>query len=283
MNIKLTIQERLKDLRIERKMTLEQLSEATGLSRAALGKYEANDFKDISPFSIVTLAKFYGVSTDYLLGLTEQKNHPDTTLAELHLSDDAIDVFRNVNFNKRLLSEMLCHPDFQRMMLDAEIFVDRIADMRINDMNAVLEAVRQMLLANQTEGQDDLYIRTLELAQVREEEYFGHVVSEDLNRILRDIRDTHKTDRTTADQSSVAVEAQAQLQEVMSFEGSAEEKKARFFLANLGIDYDAITKEQFVTVIEVLKRSKHIKSSISQRGKTISHQKRSRKGKGKQT
>lgn len=267
MNIKLTIQERLKDLRIERKMTLEQLSEATGLSRAALGKYEADDFKDISPFSIATLAKIYGVSTDYLLGLTEQKNHSDTTLAELHLSDDAIDVLRNVNFNKRLLSEMLCHPDFQRMMLDAEIFVDRIADMRINDMNAVLDAVRQMLLAKQETGQDDLYLRTLELAQVQEEEYFGRVVAEDLNRILRDIREAHKADRTTADQSSVAVETQAQLQEVMSFEGSAEEKKARFFLANLGIDYDAITKEQFINLIEVLRLSKHMKNPISRRGK----------------
>lgn len=270
MNIKLTIQERLKDLRTERKMTLEQLSEATGLSRAALGKYEADDFKDISPFSIATLAKFYGVSTDYPLGLTEQKNHSDTTLAELHLSDDAIDVLRNVNFNKRLLSEMLCHPDFQRMMLDAEIFVDRIADMRINDMNAVLEAVRQMLLAKQ-ETKNDLYLRTLELAQVQEEEYFGYVVAEDLNRILHGIRDAHKADRTTADQTSVAVETQAQLQEIMSFEGSAEEKKARFFLANLGIDYDAITKEQFVTVIEVLRLSKHMNSPISQRGKTKQH------------
>lgn len=267
MNIKLTIQERLKDLRTERKMTLEQLSEATGLSRAALGKYEADDFKDISPFSITTLAKFYGVSTDYLLGLTEQKNHSDTTLAELHLSDDAIDVLKNANFNKRLLSEMLCHPDFQRMMLDAEIFVDQIADMRINDMNSVLEAVRQMLLAKQETKQDDLYLRTLELAQVQEEDYFGHVVAEDLNRILRDVKETHRVDQTTADQSSMVAETQAQLQEVMSFEGSTEEKKARFFLANLGIDYDAITKEQFVTVIEVLKLSKHMKSPMNRRGK----------------
>jgi len=31
-------------------------------------------------------------------------------------------------------------------MLDTEIYVDRIADMRVNDMNAVLEAVRQMAL-----------------------------------------------------------------------------------------------------------------------------------------
>lgn len=74
MNIKLTIPERLKDLRTERGFTLEQLSEATGISRAALGKYEADDFKDISPFSIAALAKFYGVSADYLMGLTEPKH-----------------------------------------------------------------------------------------------------------------------------------------------------------------------------------------------------------------
>ena len=56
MQMKLTIQERLKDLRVERGLTLEQLAEQTGLSKSALGKYEADDFKDISPFSIVTLA-----------------------------------------------------------------------------------------------------------------------------------------------------------------------------------------------------------------------------------
>jgi transcriptional regulator with XRE-family HTH domain len=44
-----------------------------GISSSTLGKYEADDFKDISPFSLKTLAKSYGVSTDYLLGLTEQK------------------------------------------------------------------------------------------------------------------------------------------------------------------------------------------------------------------
>ena len=94
MQIKLTIQERLKDLRVERGLTLEQLAEQTGLSKSALGKYEADDFKDISPFSIVTLAKFYGVSTDYLLGMTETKNHPDTELDALHLGDDAIEVLK---------------------------------------------------------------------------------------------------------------------------------------------------------------------------------------------
>ena len=190
MQPKLTVQERLKDLRVvDFDLTLEELAERTGLSRSALGKYESDEnAKDISPFAILTLAKFYGVSTDYLLGLTENKNHPNTELNALHLSDDAITVLTTGNFNHRLLSEMICHKDFQRMMLDAEIYVDRIADMRITNMNAAMEAVRQSVIKKKGNNEEDLYLRTLELAQVQEDEYFGHVVSKDLTSILHDIR-----------------------------------------------------------------------------------------------
>ena len=280
MQPKLTIQERLKDLRVERGLTLEQLSAETGISKSALGKYEADDFKDISPFSMVALAKFYGVSTDYLLGLTERKNHPSTELDALHLGDDAIEVLRTGKFNHRLLSELICHKDFQRFMLDAEIYVDRIADMRVNDMNAVLEAVRQMALMKNGGDENDLYLRTLEVAQIREDEYFGSLIADDLKGILRDIRNDHRPDTMTADESSLAAAVQGQLQDAMNFEGSSEEKKAKALLATLGIDYDAITMEQFVNLIEVLKLSKHLKTPISQRGKTtMTHGKGKRKRK----
>ena len=48
MQVKLTIGERLKDLRVERKLTLEQLSAEMGISKSALGKYESDNGKDIS-------------------------------------------------------------------------------------------------------------------------------------------------------------------------------------------------------------------------------------------
>ena len=282
MQPKLTIQERLKDLRVERGLTLEQLSAETSISKSALGKYEADDFKDISPFSMVALAKFYGVSTDYLLGLTEQKNHPNTELDALHLGDDAIEVLRTGKFNHRLLSELICHKDFQRFMLDTEIYVDRIADMRINDMNAVLEAVRQMALMKNGGDANDLYLRTLEVAQIREDEYFGSLIVDDLKVILRDIREQHRPDTMTADESALVATVQGQLQDAMNFEGSSEEKKARSFLVTLGIDYDKLSKEQFVTLIEILKLSKHMKSPMSQRGKArpqLQHGKGKRKHK----
>lgn len=46
----LTIQERLKDLRVERGLTLEQLAGETGLSKSALGSYESEDmWKGLHP------------------------------------------------------------------------------------------------------------------------------------------------------------------------------------------------------------------------------------------
>ena len=267
MQVKLTIGERLKDLRVERKLTLEQLAAEVGISKSALGKYESDNGKDISPYSILLLADYYGVSCDYLMGRTETKNHPNTALHELHLSDASIDVLRTGKFNHRLLSELICHKDFQRFMLDAEIYVDRIADMRVNDMNAVLEAVRQMALMKNGGEENDLHLRTLEVAQIREDEYFGSLIADDLKGILRDIRSEHRPDTMTADEISLAATMQDQLQDAMNFEGSSEEKQVRSFLATFGIDYDKLTKEQFVSLIEILKLSKYLKSPINQRGK----------------
>ena len=267
MQVKLTIGERLKDLRTAQKLTLEQLAAEVGISKSALSKYESDNGKDISPYSILVLADYYGVSCDYLMGRTETKNHPNTALHELHLSDASIDVLRTGKFNHRLLSELICHKDFQRFMLDAEIYVDRIADMRVNNMNAVLEAVRQMALMKNGGEENDLYLRTLEVAQIREDEYFGSLIADDLKGILRDIRNEHRPDTMTADETSLVATVQGQLQDAMNFEGSSEEKQIRALMATIGLDYDTLTKEEFVSIISGLKKSKYLKSPINQRGK----------------
>lgn len=61
------------DLRVERSLKLETLAEQTGLSKSALSKYESDDVTDLSIYAVTTLAEFYGVTTDYLLGVTENK------------------------------------------------------------------------------------------------------------------------------------------------------------------------------------------------------------------
>lgn len=204
MQVKLTIQERLKDLRCERKLTLEQLSEKVGVSKSALGNYESDNYKDMNPFAIARLAQFYGVSTDYLLGLTENKDREGGDIAELQLSDEALGKLRTGTFNHRLLSEMIVHDGFPRLMTDMEIVVDRIAEMRVQNMDIILEKARQEVIAKHNQDENDLHMRTIEQAlKLDEKSFFGHVVHEDVDAIMYDIREAHKTDSMTADEGSV--------------------------------------------------------------------------------
>lgn len=275
----LTIQERFEELRKDRGLTLEQLAEQTGLSKSALGGYEVNDEKDIGHHAVIKLAKFYGVTTDYLLGLSDIENHPNADLNDLHLGDSALKLLKSGKVNNRLLCEFIEHRDFQRFMIDLEIYVDRIANMRIHDINTMLNAERKALMEHRGLDDNDLYIRTLELAQADEDDYFAHTIFEDLRPIIRDIREAHRTDTTTADADteSPAEESLRQLEKALNYEGSTEEKQMRVLLAQLGIDYDTLTKDEFVTLIGILNKSRYVKSHTSRRGKTRVSQKRKRK------
>lgn len=53
-----TIQERLKDLRTERHLKLEDVAADTGISKSAPGSYENDDYKEINHGSLIALAKF---------------------------------------------------------------------------------------------------------------------------------------------------------------------------------------------------------------------------------
>ena len=205
---------------------------------------------------------------------SETKNHPNTALSELHLGDEMIDLLKSGALNNRLLGELVTHPGFQRFLTDVEIYVDRIADMRISDMNAILEAVRQKVTAERHPRENDLYMRTLELSQLSEDGFFSHVIHQDLDQIIQDIRETHKKDSTTADEITAAAEVQKQLDAAMHYEGSKPETKAKLFLAGMGIDYDALTMEEFTTLMNILNKSAHLKSPISQRGRKPGKKKR---------
>ena len=268
MYTKLTIPERLKDLRVmDKHLTLEQLAEQTGLSKSALGKYESDDYKDISPFAIATLAEFYGVSTDYLMGLSENKNHPNTELQALHLSDDMVELLSSGKINNRLLCELATHPNFQRLMVDMEIFIDRIADMRVEQMNLVLEATRQTVISSHAPGENDLYMRTLELGQIQESDFFSHVLHDDLDSIAQDIREAHLKDKTTADPQPTLEDVKEKFEQAVQ-QGSQEEMA---ICDRMQIPFEKISSEDFSAFLRILSLSKLLKNPNNMRGKARPH------------
>ena len=112
------------------------------------------------------MAKFYGVSADYLLGMTENRLLDNISISELHLSDAALSLLKDRKLNTLLLSELITHEQFQKLMLDLEIYVDGLADMQVKSLNLAVEADRKILLKRHNPDEYNLLLNVLKASHL---------------------------------------------------------------------------------------------------------------------
>ena len=63
-------------------------------------------------------------------------------------------------------------------------------------------------------------MKVLQAAHISDDEYFSHMVLDDLNLIIRDIREAHKKDSESAPQTTVADELKENLEAVENFKAA---------------------------------------------------------------
>ena len=270
MNSLLTIQERIKDLRVERGLTLEQLAEKTGLSSSALGNYETNEYKDISHFAIIKLAKFYGVTTDYLLGFSETKKHSKADINSLRLSDEMIELLQQGKMNISLFCELATHKDFPKLLADIEIYVNRFASKMIGFLNSFVDAGREQILAKAKPLQPDNILNLLSNISIDEGNYFDRRIHDDVDAIIKDMREMHK-DRSESASDDLAYDPislmSETLDELAQFKGSQLEKAVMIFCKTNGIIYAKLTDEEKIWLTKIIQKSKVTRVISSQRGR----------------
>ncbi len=229
MKTQLSIQERLKDLRVEKGLTLEQLSQQTKIPASTLGSYESDDYKEIPHRNIIDLAKFYEVSTDYLLGLTENRQLDNISISDLHLNDAALSLLKDRKLNTLLLSELITHEQFRKLMLDLEIYVDGLADMQVKSLNLAVETGRKILLKRHNPDEYNLQLNVLKASHLELNEYFSHVIDDDMHTIIRDIRNAHKGDIDSAPSKTVTEYFEEIIEKAENFAGTSKQKLAYIF------------------------------------------------------
>ena len=69
-----TIGARLKAVREERNVTVAELSEALGINKATLYRYESAEFQSIKPAILQRIAEYLKVNPDYLIGVSDNKH-----------------------------------------------------------------------------------------------------------------------------------------------------------------------------------------------------------------
>ena len=63
---------RIRELREDRDLTQEKIAQILHVSQPNYSRYESG-YLDIPSSVLIALSKYYGVTTDYLLGLSDQK------------------------------------------------------------------------------------------------------------------------------------------------------------------------------------------------------------------
>ena len=178
-------------------MSLQELSDATGIPSSTLGNYEKDENIDMSLGNLITLADFYNVSTDYLLCRTELRKHKNQSVSDLHLNDDAIQLLTDKKYNPRLLSELLTHENFRKFMTDLEIYIDGFNDKGIQIANAFLDVMRCKLTELGADS-TDAFASVFDNSHIEAEQYYMNILSADLKPIVSDLRNTHMKDSNTA-------------------------------------------------------------------------------------
>jgi len=96
MTLGLTIGEKLRDERTNKRITIKEVCNKIQISEGVLSDYE-NDKKKPGAEALAALALFYNVSVDYLLGLSECKsNANDKTNKETGLSEESINALKEL-------------------------------------------------------------------------------------------------------------------------------------------------------------------------------------------
>ena len=84
----MTLGEKIRTLRLENGMSMEELAHLLGVQRSAVNKYEKGIVVNLKRSTIASLARIFSVSPSYFL---DDDFHDEFSTEELHL----IDLFRN--------------------------------------------------------------------------------------------------------------------------------------------------------------------------------------------
>ena len=132
-----TIRERVRDLRTAKGITIKELSEKAGLDYSTLSRIENGKIQKVADDVVLTLARFFNVSTDFLLGLTNIPDKKNYTAEELGLSADAVKNLYTGRVDNRVADLLLSNRDFAALtMALADYFNEKNAiDIAVQNQN----------------------------------------------------------------------------------------------------------------------------------------------------
>ena len=133
-NFKLTEDEtsfayRLSNLRKDHNLSQKQLADQLHVTHSQISRIESGETKNPNISIVIDAARFFHVSTDYLLGITQITSPKSYDISELGLSEEAVTRLITRRIDADILNRLLEHEHFSKLcIMIRNYFDDTIAE-----------------------------------------------------------------------------------------------------------------------------------------------------------
>ena len=134
-----TIYERIGDLRTSRGWSQKKLSDITGIVSSQISRIETGAIEHISSDILIKLAKAFGVSVDYILGLTTISTPKSYDISELGLSDGAVKGLVMGTIDVQMLNRLMEHKTFSYLLHLIKAYFDNSILATNMERNAIID------------------------------------------------------------------------------------------------------------------------------------------------
>ena len=125
--LKGTLGERLRDLRREHNLSQQELGNVFGVDKGTISKIENG--KTLNSNLALSLAEYFGVSMDYLFGLSDDRSTVNYDLKKLGISSAAAEKLCSEEVDADIVNMLIEHPDFGRLSTALALyFTDAVTD-----------------------------------------------------------------------------------------------------------------------------------------------------------
>ena len=216
--------QRIQDLIKSRKITQAELAESVGLSSSTLSRYLQGRTTNLGDGFIIRIAKYFDVSTDFLLGETDIPDRKNYDIEELGLSAETTKLLYTGKVDASVLNQLVEHPRFPQLLLLLARYRDETMIAGIHAMNQVLTFMRSLTLdqANiHSENADaaNLAAQDLKLLATPPVTADTNTIQNLFMQIVRDIKKNAESNAN--EQQAATAEVLKQLRENLTKDGEA--------------------------------------------------------------
>ena len=120
---------RLSNLRKDHNLSQKQLADQLHVTHSQISRIESGETKNTNISIVIDAARFFHVSTDYLLGITQITSPKSYDISELRLSEEAVTRLITRRIDVDILNRLLEHEHFPKLcIMIRNYFDDTIAE-----------------------------------------------------------------------------------------------------------------------------------------------------------